>query len=105
MKVLLDENMPHGMRSHLTDHEVFVTARLGWNSIRNGLLLGKAEEAGFEILVTADQSMSYQQKIVGRSLGVLVLDTNRWRSIKPRMPSIAEALKQCAPGTVVYVEI
>lgn len=105
MKVLLDENMPHGMRFFLIQHEAFTVEHLGWRSVRNGLLLGKAENAGFEVLVTADRSMSYQQKIVGRSLGIVVLDTNRWELIKPRMSVVANALQRCTPGSVIQVEI
>lgn len=106
MKVLLDENMPHPLRRKLAaDHEVFTTEHQGWKSVRNGNLLGKAEEAGFQVLVTADQSMSYQQKMTGRSLGLVVLSTPNWPQVQSGIAAIADAVAQCLPGSIVYVEI
>ena len=105
MKVLLDENMPHALRYLLIGHEAITSAHQGWNEIRNGILLGKAEAAGFQAVITADQSMSYQQNFTGRSLGLVVLSTNHWPIIKPQMPAVLEALGRCVPGAIIYIEI
>ena len=105
MKVLLDENMPHGLRSKLRGHDVFTTAHQGWDGVRNGLLLENAEKAGFEVLLTADQSIAYQQNLHGRLLGLVVINTNSWLRIKKNITVIAEGLGRSKPGLIVYVEL
>lgn len=97
--------MPHPLRFHLTGHQVFTTDHQGWKSVRNGNLLGKAEQAGFEVLITADQSMSYQQNMAGRSLGLIVLSTPSWPRIQLNVATITESVAQCSPGSVRYVEV
>jgi len=56
---------------------------LGWERLRNGALLDSAEQAGFEVLVTCDQNIRYQQNFTDRKLAVVVLSTNRWPKLRP----------------------
>ena len=61
MRVLLDENLDHGLRNHLGSHEVFTASFMGWEGLKNGTLLQKAEETGFEVLLTGDQTLYYSK--------------------------------------------
>ena len=66
MKVLLDENLDHRLRKHLGSHEVFTASFPGWDGLKNGKLLEAAEMAGFEVLVTGDQTLCYEQNLSER---------------------------------------
>lgn len=97
--------MPHLLRLLLTDCEAVTVDHQGWASIKNESLLGKAEQAGFKVLLTADQSMSFQQSIKGRALGLVVLNTPDWSRIRPKARLVMEAILRCTPGSVIDVEI
>jgi predicted nuclease of predicted toxin-antitoxin system len=77
MRILLDENIPRGLRRILQGHDVRTASEMGWASIANGQLLDEAEKAGFEALVTSDQNFVFQQNLVGRNIAVVVLSTNK----------------------------
>ena len=79
MKVLLDEDLAHVLRLHLPGHEVFTVAYVGWGGLRNGELLKTAEAGGFEVFVTGDQSMRYEQNLSGRKLAIVMLSAIKWR--------------------------
>ena len=66
MKLLFDNGTPAPLRRHLGDHIIHTAARLGWANLTNGDLLDSAEEAGYKVLITTDQSMRYQQNLSGR---------------------------------------
>lgn len=57
MEVLLDENLPHRLRTHLGSHDVFTVRYQGWSGLKNGQLLGSAEAGGFEVFLTGDQTL------------------------------------------------
>jgi len=61
MKVLLDENLPHQVRLEIGGHDVFTTAFMGWAGIENGELLKVAAASGFDVLITTDRGMEYEQ--------------------------------------------
>ena len=82
MRVLLDENVPHKLRGLLTGHEVVTVAYLKWIGIKNGDLLRCAAEAGFDVLVTSDQGIPYEQNMTGRKLAMVMLSTPDWNLIK-----------------------
>jgi hypothetical protein len=73
VKVLLDENLDHRLRTQLLPHEVFTVSYQGWGGLRNGALLSAAEAAGFQVFVTGDQSLPSEQNLGGRLLAVVVL--------------------------------
>jgi hypothetical protein len=83
MRILLDQNVPSGVRSFFTaEHEVVTAYEMGWARLSNGALLARAEAARFDVLVTADQSMTLQQNMAGRRLRLVVLWTNRWAALR-----------------------
>lgn len=104
MKVLLDENMPHQLRAHLTNHETSTVAYLGWGGLKNGTLLDQAEQSGFDILVTGDLSLEYQQNLSARKVAIVSLSSHNWRIIKPHVAQIASSVDAAQPGTLARVE-
>ena len=71
----------------------------------NGALLDRAEEAGYEVVITADKNMPYQQNLGRRNFALIVLGANRWPLIEPRIEDIRNALEGIQPGEVREVPI
>ena len=102
-RVLLDENLPHKLRTLLTECDVFTVAYMQWIGIRNGDLLAAAEDERFDVLVTSDQGFPHQQNIGGRNLAVLLVPAPDWNVVKDHVPRINEAIETCLPGTFAHV--
>jgi len=77
---------------------------LGWGDLNNGELLRTAEESGFEVLVTADKSLLYEQNLTGRPLAIVALSTNNWPIVKNYLSQILAAIDSAAPGSFQTVE-
>jgi hypothetical protein len=106
MKILLDESVPQKLRLLIEgDHAVVTTWFQGWSGLKNGALLNAAEEAGFELFITADQAMSYQQNLKGRNMALVVLSTNNWASVKAHVVGIMAAINAAKPGSYTEVEV
>jgi predicted nuclease of predicted toxin-antitoxin system len=99
MRILLDENIPRGLRRILQGHDVRTASEMGWASIANGQLLDEAEKAGFEALVTSDQNFVFQQNLAGRNIAVVVLSTNTWPTVRAQPQSVRRAVANASPGT------
>jgi hypothetical protein len=104
MRVLLDENIPHGLRGLLPEHEAFTVAYMNWAGMKNGELLRAADEAGFDVLITSDQSIPYQQNMTGRKLAMVMLSTADWNILKLRGNRISNALAAVEPGSTTRVD-
>jgi hypothetical protein len=89
----------------LTGHKVQTVQEAGWSSLSNGKLLRAASDAGFEALVTLDQSIPFQQNVALLPLGVVVIaaPSNRFADLEPLIPATLEALASIRPGTVLRV--
>ncbi len=105
MKVLFDHNTPRRLRQHLPEHSVDTARERGWAELSNGNLLTQAERNGYEVVVTADQSMSYQQNIARKQVGVVVLFSNRWPDVQLRIAEIRAAIDGIRPGELREVPI
>ena len=105
MRVLFDNGTPRGVAAALADHIVEEARSRGWDALTNGELLDAAEAAGFDVFVTTDRGIPYQQNMTTRRIAIVVLDKTRWRLIKARLPRIAAAVAAAMPGSVVEVEI
>ncbi len=103
MKVLFDVNMPRPLRRELPGHEVVTAQKMGWGELENGDLIDAAEKAGFDVLVTADRNLRYQQNLTGRRLGIVVLPSNKLRVLRTIAPDIRRTLDALKPGD--YVEL
>lgn len=104
MRVLLDECVPRALRKELPDHEVKTTAEAGWAGVRNGALLRVAEK-DFDILLTVDRNMEYQQNFSGVSIAVVVMHarSNDIDILRPLMPKVRAAIVAAKPGVVTHV--
>jgi hypothetical protein len=105
MFILFDHGTPRGIARSLTGHTVTETKALGWDRFTNGELLTAAEEAGFEVLLTTDKNLRYQQNLTERKIAVVVLGKGRWRLIRPLIPEVVAAVNAAKPGTYTEVEI
>ena len=105
MRILFDHNVPRRLRSHLVGHDIDVAEERGWATLVNGELLDRAEEAEYEVVITADRNMPYQQGIRSRGFGLIVLGANRWPLIEPRIEDVRIALEGIQPGEVREVPI
>jgi predicted nuclease of predicted toxin-antitoxin system len=106
MLVLFDNGTPRTLASFLIDHHTVTEARArGWQELENGELLNHAEAAGFEVLVTTDKNLVYQQNLAGRKIAIVVLGQGRWTLIKPNLAQIVAAVDAAKPGSFAEVEI
>jgi hypothetical protein len=106
MLVLFDNGTPRTLARYLIDHHAVTEARARrWEELENGELLAKAEAAGFEVLVTTDRSLPYQQNLKGRRIAIVVLGKGRWSLMKPHIAQIAAAVNGAMPGSYTEVEI
>lgn len=106
MLVLFGNGTPRTLARYLIDHHAVTEARArGWEQLENGDLLTVAEAAGFEVLVTTDKNLRYQQNLAGRKLAVVVLGKGRWSLIKPHVAQIIAAVNAATPGSFAEVEI
>ena len=105
MRILLDDGTPRGVASGLPDHTVEECRSYGWDTLRNGELLDAAEAAGFDVLLTTDRNIRYQQNLTSRKIAIVVLGKGRWRLIKNRLPEVAVAVATATPGSVTEVQI
>lgn len=105
MRILLDENLPRRLK-HLfpPEHDVMTVSERGWNGLENGRLL-RAAEQDFEVFVTMDAGLRYQQNLTTIRLSViqLVAPSNRFEDLQLLMPSVRSLLDQLQPGTIVRV--
>jgi hypothetical protein len=78
---------------------------MGWSALSNGLLLNSAEAAGFDILITADQNLGYQQNLAGRRIAIVVLTNNHWLTVKAEGAAVAAACDRAEQGAFIVIEI
>ena len=106
MRILLDENLNWRLKRGLTGHEVEAVPLLGWSGIKNGALLRKAADHGFQVLLTMDSNMVYQQNLPVQSVALIVLkaSSNRLEDTLPLMSKVLKALPNVVMGTVIAVE-
>jgi hypothetical protein len=104
MRILLDENIPAGLRKLLPGHETRLAAEVGLAGVSNDELLAAAERLGFRALITADSNLRYQQNLTRRAIAIVALGTNHWRTISQNPAPIIEALGHRGPGSFIEVQ-
>ena len=105
MLILLDHSVPQPLRAYLPAHTVHTAEQLGWDRLPDGQMMTLAEEGGYELLITCDKRLRYQQNLTGRNLSVLVLMYNNWRLIRARVDAINAAINEMGPGELREVAI
>ena len=87
MRVLLDQGVPVPMSLHLEGHDVRTASQQGWDTLSNGELLEAAEAAGFNVLLTTDKNIRYQQNLKGRKIAFVVLGNQQWPVLRHHVPT------------------
>jgi hypothetical protein len=105
MRILFDHGTPAGIAKALAGHEVTEAMERGWDRISNGELLTKAEAEGFDLMLTTDKKIRYQQNLGGRKIAIVVLGNSAWRIVRQHLDRIAAAVNQATPSSYVEVEI
>jgi hypothetical protein len=105
MLVLFDHSVPAPAVPYLSGHAVTEARTRGWDTLSNGDLLAEAERAGFDVFVTADKNIQYQQNLSGRKIAVVVLSTPQWPLVRLHTAKVAEAVNAATPGSYVEVQI
>lgn len=103
MKILFDQGTPQPLRRYLPAHHVETAYEKSWSNLKNGDLLAKAEKEGYDLLITTDQNLQYQQNLTGRKLAILVLMTTSWPRIKLKINEIRRIVDATTLGS--YEEI
>jgi hypothetical protein len=105
MRILFDHGTPSGIAAALSAHEVTEARDRGWDRISNGELLKAAEDDGFDLLLTTDKRIRYQQNLTGRKIAILVLGNSTWRIVRLYLDRIAAAVNDVMPGSYADVDI
>jgi hypothetical protein len=106
MLILFDHGAPRGLARALSGHTVTTAQSRGWDRLSNGDLLDVAEQAGFDLLLSTDQGIRYQQNLVGRKIAIVVLTgAVKWSRGRLNLPMIADAVSAATPGSYAEVEI
>src|SRR5574341_398215 len=106
MRLLLDECVPRHLRRELSDHEVRTVPEMGWAAKENGELLQLATDS-FDVFITVDQRLSYQQDVARFSISVVVLvaQRNKIDFLLPLMPELRRVLADVQPGKVYRIGV
>jgi UDP-N-acetylglucosamine enolpyruvyl transferase len=103
VKVFFDQGTPVPLRRFLVGHEVATAHERGWSQLNYGALIAATEQAGFEVFVTTDRNLRYQQNLDGRKIAVVVILTTSWPRIQTDLQTVLAAIHSATPG--VYVEV
>ena len=103
--MLCDESVPRDVAAAVVGHDVATVQGLGWAGAKNGALLRAAREAGYEVLVTVDRNMQYQQNVPASGLALIVIRSRSTRvpDLLPAIPALLDALRTAVAGTVTHV--
>ena len=106
MRVLLDEQLPRQLAREISGHDVGTVQQCGWAGFKNGDLLRAAADAGFDVFITADRNLQFQQNLSQSRIGIILLvaASNALEDIRPLVPSLLAAISKSRVGQVQRVE-
>lgn len=105
MLILFDQATPVPIRRYLTPHTVRTALEQGWHKLSNGELLAAAEDAGFDLFITTDKNIRYQQNLASRKIAIIVLSRQQWPHVRPHVQRVVEAVNRAQAGSFAEVEI
>ena len=105
MRILFDNGTPNPIARSLVGHEVAFARQIGWHELKNGDLLRHAEAAGYELLLTSDKNIRYQQNLSGRMIAIVVLGNQQWPDVQLHLDRIVAAVNAAIPGSYAEVDI
>jgi hypothetical protein len=105
MRILLDHNVPRPLKNNLPGHDTDTAADRGWQELNNGELLDQAETDGYELFLTSDRRIPFQQNLTRRNISVLILTTNSWPRLRQRLNDINEAVEAMGHNQLSQLDI
>ena len=105
MRILFDQGVPRGLAASLRSHDVTEARQLKWERISNGELLKLAEGGGFDLLLTTDKRIQYQQNLAARKISIVVLGQSPWWLVRQHLDAIVAAVNEATPGSYAEVVI
>jgi hypothetical protein len=105
MRILFDNGTPKPIARCLVGHEVTRARQIGWHELENGELIQRAEEAGYDVLLSTDKNIRYQQNLAGRRIALVILGNSLWPVVRLHLESIASAVNACTPGSYMEIDI
>ena len=105
MRILFEHGTPFLLRNALASHSITRTQDIGWARLSNGELLTAAERAGFEMLLTTDKNIRYQQNLAGRKIAIVVLGASQWPVLRLHIQQVAAAINAITPGSYTEINI
>jgi len=98
MRILFDQGTPVPLRNHLTNHETDTAFERGWSHLKNGELLERCEREGYQLLISTDQNLRYQQNLSGRQLAIIILLSTSWPRIQQKVADIQITVNEITSG-------
>lgn len=98
IKILFDNGTPWPIANELREHEVRFARRIGWHELENGELIQMAEDAGYDVLLSTDKKIRYQQNLAKRKISLVVLGNAQWPSVKLHLDAVVTAIEGSVPG-------
>lgn len=105
MNILFDQGTPVPLRRFLSGHTVVTAFERGWSTLKNGDLIREAEAAEFDVLVTTDSNLKYQQQVRGRAIGIVVLMSTSWPKIQGKIPAVVTGVETVGRGGYLEIQI
>jgi hypothetical protein len=105
MKVLFDNGTPKPIARTLIGHDVSFARQIGWHELENGQLIQQAEDASYDVLLSTDKNIRYQQNLSHRKIALAVRGNSQWPQVRLHLTEIAAAVNASLPGSYIEVPI
>ena len=105
MRILFDQGTPVPLRKYLTEHSVTIAYEEGWSNLSNGDLLKSAEDKGYQIFVTTDRNLRYQQNLSDRQMAIVVFLSTSWPKIRTQTDKVCGVINEIKLGDYVEISI
>jgi hypothetical protein len=102
-RILFDQNVPAPPKQYFHAYDVHMADEMGWPRLKNGQLLDAAEAAAFDVLLSSDKTIRFEQNMAGRKIAMVYMSDNHWPSVGEYWPSLVEAFERIQPGEVCPV--
>jgi predicted nuclease of predicted toxin-antitoxin system len=105
MRILFDQGTPKPLATYLPGQTNTLASQMGWSTLKNGELLSAAESAGFDLMITTDRNLAYQQNLTERKIAIVVLGAGNWPRIDASVAAVVQPVERVAQGTFEEVAI
>ena len=105
MKILFDNGTPKPIAEKLVGHDISFARKIGWHELENGDLIQQAEDNGYDVLLSTDKNIRYQQNLLTRKIALVVLGNAQWPVVRLYLDRIVAAVNACTSGSYIEVDI